>query len=76
MPIQIGPGEAKSLTVRFDPSAELNFRGGLSVEIAGIGTGERVVFRSQVDLEVRSELRERTRLEDGNLSSAMQETSP
>ncbi|MFI5457736.1 MAG: DUF1573 domain-containing protein [Isosphaerales bacterium] len=75
-PIQIGPGETKNLIVRFDPSAEPNFRGGLSVEIAGFGKGERVVFRSKVNLEVRSALTERTGLETGDLAPTIQETSP
>jgi len=74
--IQIGSGEMKNLLVRFDSSAEPNFRGGLSVEITGFGKGERVVFRSQVNLEVCSELTEATGLETGDLAPTIQETSP
>ncbi len=49
----VGPGEAKSLAVRFDPSDEPDFRGELSVIVTGYDGEARVAFANRVNLEVR-----------------------
>ena len=56
--VELGPGETKHLTLTFDPSAEPGFRGGLSVDVAGFGYDEIVLFRSRVNVEVSSQLGE------------------
>ncbi len=52
--IRIAPGEAKVLAVEFDPSAEPDFRGGLSIVVTGWAAGQ-VAFHTQVKLEVPAE---------------------
>jgi hypothetical protein len=73
-PIQVSPRETKNLTVRFDLSTEPDFRGGLSVEITGIGVGEQVLFQSKVDFEVRAALIETTDLQNTDPAPRIQET--
>ncbi len=50
---QIGPGEAKSLAVRFDPADEPDFHGQLSVIVTGYDDAGRAAFGTRVNLEVR-----------------------
>ena len=50
---RVGPGEVKSLAVRFDPSDEPDFRGELSVIVTGYDGEARVAFANRVNLEVR-----------------------
>jgi Protein of unknown function (DUF1573) len=52
--IRISPGERKVLAVEFDPSAEPDFRGGLSIDVTGY-EGERETFHTHVNLNVRAE---------------------
>lgn len=51
--LAIGPQQEKALSVRFDSAAEPDFRGRLSIEIAGMA-GEAVAFRTRVELSVAS----------------------
>lgn len=50
---RIAPDEDVELTVTFDSSKEPNFRGGLSVQVAGKGRDDVVLFRTLVELTVR-----------------------
>ena len=50
---QVGPGEVKRLAVRFDPSDEPDFRGGLSVVVRGYDDVGQTAFETRVNLEVR-----------------------
>jgi hypothetical protein len=52
--IRISPGESKVLAIEFDPSAEPDFRGGLSVDVTG-HAGERVAFHTLVNVDVRTQ---------------------
>ena len=54
-PIEVGPGLSTALIVRFDPAEDRDFRGGLSIEVAGFETNGKVVFRTRVSLKVRAE---------------------
>ena len=51
---RIGPGEKKGAAVEFDPSAEPDFRGGLSIDVTGYAAGG-VAFHTLVRLEVKRE---------------------
>ena len=53
--ITLGPGESADLAVRFDSLDQPDFRGGLSIEVAGHGVTGEVVFATHVGLEVRTE---------------------
>ncbi|MHB1557825.1 MAG: DUF1573 domain-containing protein [Isosphaeraceae bacterium] len=48
----VGAGETRFLTVRFDPSHDPEFRGGLSVVVTGFDESERAIFCTRVDLEI------------------------
>ena len=54
MSLSIEPGESTTLTVSFDPSEDPDFRGGLAVEVLGKDRDDDVLFRTRVDLTVRS----------------------
>ncbi len=51
--LRLGPGESSVLRVVFDSSREADFRGELGVEVTG-RAGDRVVFRTVVELEVKT----------------------
>ena len=51
-PIKIEPGRSANLTVRFDPAAEPDFRGRLSIEVIGRGPAGLVAFRTHVAIVV------------------------
>jgi len=51
---KVGSGEFAELVVGFDPSHDPDFRGGLSIEVAGLSTTGEVEFRARVDLEVQA----------------------
>jgi hypothetical protein len=53
VPVRLKPDETKALTVTFDPSAEPDFEGGLSVEVEGHLADGRVAFVTHIDLEVK-----------------------
>ena len=66
--IRILPGESTVLAVEFDPSAEPNFHGELSVEVVGYEAHNKIAFRTHVNLEVRrnaADERDAPRLEAG-----------
>lgn len=53
MPVRLGPNEARSLKVAFDPTEDPEFRGALSVDVSGYdGTG-KTLFRARAELDVR-----------------------
>jgi Protein of unknown function (DUF1573) len=52
--IRVSPGERMVLAVEFDPSAEPDFRGGLSIDVTGY-SGDRVAFHTLVNLDVRAD---------------------
>ena len=51
----VGPGEFAELAVRFDPSHDPVFRGGLSVEVDAIRATGEVAFLTTVHLEVKAQ---------------------
>ncbi len=53
VPIEIGPGESKTLSVTFDSPSEPDFEGGLSVEITGYLADGKVAFRTLAKLEIQ-----------------------
>ncbi len=53
VPVLLDPGDIREMVVSFDPSSEPDFQGAVSVDIAGCGSGGRVLFRARVDFEVR-----------------------
>lgn len=55
LPLRIGPGQNGRLMMRFNPAEEPDFRGRLSVEVAGYGPNGRIAFRMRVRVEVRSD---------------------
>jgi len=55
LPLSIGPDGDATLGATFDLSAEPDFRGGLSVEVAGWNPEGLVVFRTRVLLDVMVE---------------------
>lgn len=50
--MRIGAGATGALTVRFDPSEEPDFRGGLAVDLVGQGADGIALFRAQAHLRV------------------------
>ncbi|MFI5456162.1 MAG: DUF1573 domain-containing protein [Isosphaerales bacterium] len=52
VPIEIGPGEPRTLNVTFDSSSDPDFEGGLSVEISGYLSDGKIAFRTQAKVEV------------------------
>lgn len=54
-PARVGANETKSLQLLYDPSSDPDFRGGLSVQVDGLGTGDRLLFRTRVNLDVQAE---------------------
>ncbi|MGC8643481.1 MAG: hypothetical protein ACP5XB_26795 [Isosphaeraceae bacterium] len=48
----VGPDDFTELAVRFDPSHDPAFRGVLSVEVIGWGSGGKVLFRARVNLNI------------------------
>lgn len=55
--LRVEPQSAAQVILRFDPAAEPDFRGELSVELTGYGTDEERIFQTRVDLEVRQDPR-------------------
>ena len=53
--INIGPGEAADLTVKFDSVHDPDFRGGLSIDVIGRGPAGGIVIGTRVDLDVRAQ---------------------
>jgi Protein of unknown function (DUF1573) len=51
-PLRIGAGETHSMTVRFDPSSEIDFQGELGAHLTGYSTDGTVAFRTVVNLKV------------------------
>lgn len=60
--IQMAPGESCNLSLRFDPSHDADFRGRLSINVAGYDAAGRTVFGTQVHLEVHAEAANNTGL--------------
>ena len=58
--ILIEVGEKKLLTVEFDSSTELDFHGGLSIEVTGYAS-VGIAFHALANLEIRAESREEVR---------------
>jgi len=52
VPIDVGPGETKTLTVSFDSSSEPEFEGGLSVQITGYLSENKIAFQTQAKIDV------------------------
>jgi Protein of unknown function (DUF1573) len=52
-PTHIGSGQVADLTVKFDPTDDPDFRGGLSVDVLGHDPTGELVFQTRVRLEVR-----------------------
>ena len=52
LPARIDPGGSARFVVSFDPAEEPDFRGGLSVELIGMGPDRAVLFRTQVKLRI------------------------
>lgn len=55
VPMKIGPGETRTLNVNFDPVAEPDYHGALSIEAVGYDRSDRTIFRTHVKLVVRHE---------------------
>ncbi len=53
VPVDIGPSETRDLVVRFDGSMEPEFRGDLGVPLIGKDRENRILFETQIELEVR-----------------------
>jgi hypothetical protein len=53
--ILLGPGESAAFAVKFDPANDPGFRGKLSIEVVGLGVAGGVVFKTNVNVEVRAE---------------------
>jgi hypothetical protein len=53
--VRVEPGESVTLSVSFDPQAEPDFRGGLSIEVVGRDSREAVLFRARVNLDIRAQ---------------------
>lgn len=53
-PTMIGPREAKTVVVEFDPTNEPDFIGGLCIDVTGYAQGA-AIFRGRIDLDVSSE---------------------
>lgn len=53
--VRVEAGGEAPLIVSFDPTESPNFRGGLGVKLVGRGMRDAILFRTRVDLEVRSE---------------------
>jgi hypothetical protein len=51
--MRVRPGESQVVTLEFDPSAEPDFVGGLSIDVTGY-TGAAVAFATQAILECRA----------------------
>jgi len=49
----IGPGQAAELTVKFDPTDDPDFRGGLSIDVIGRDPRGGIVFRTRAQIDVR-----------------------
>lgn len=49
----IGPGETATVSVKFNPSAEPDFRGRLAIDVTGY-TGDQTVFHTLANLDVRT----------------------
>jgi hypothetical protein len=52
MPVCVGPGEEKVLTVNYDPADDPEFSGRLSVEVVGTDEAGRAAFLTHVEFEV------------------------
>lgn len=52
IPLRIEPNRTANLTVGYDASEDPTFRGGLGVDIAGLGKNSEVLFRTVVKLNV------------------------
>ena len=59
VPIQIGPGETQTLTVKFDPSSDGEYAGKLGVNITGYFSDGTVAFRTRVKIHVSPGLEDR-----------------
>lgn len=57
-PTSIGPGQAADLTVKFDPTNDPDFRGGLSIDVIGRDPMGRIVFQTRAKIEVGVQLGE------------------
>lgn len=53
VPIRVGPRGTASLVVTFDPKAEPDFRGSLSVDVVGYADDGGRVLRATADIDVR-----------------------
>jgi len=51
----IGPGQAADLTLKFDPTNDPDFRGGLSIDVIGRDPPGGIVFRTRAQIEVRAQ---------------------
>ncbi len=52
VPIEIGPGERRVLTVTFDSSSDPEFDGDLSIEIIGYVADDTVAFRAEAKVSI------------------------
>jgi hypothetical protein len=51
VPIEIGPGERKTLNVTFDSSGDADFEDGLTVDISGYLPDGKIAFRTQAKVQ-------------------------
>lgn len=51
-PVCVRPGECADLTVKFDPTDDPDFRGGLSIHVIGRDPTGEIVFGTRAHLEV------------------------
>jgi hypothetical protein len=54
LPVAIASGTEHVLTVSFDPRADPDFRGGLSIDLKGYDPDGNVLFACRIEFEVRS----------------------
>lgn len=52
---KVAPGGSAEVDLAFDPSQEPEFRGRLSIDVAGYGLGDEIIFRTRVHFEVRDD---------------------
>jgi hypothetical protein len=57
-PTPVRPGAAVALDVAYDPAVDPDYLGILGVELTGVDAAGVVVFRTTVDVVVRSDARE------------------
>ena len=52
--VSIDPGESATLTARFDPRVEPDFRGKLGVDVTGTDGSGAILFRTRIKVEILS----------------------